>query len=708
MKSRFFALLVLLSSSSALIEAQNIDVRALAEEDLFRSDALSEEAASARNSLWEAVSLSLLVQEVEAAAAAAGLEDLRLAIDDNAVNIIYRDIRFLPGSSDLTATTEEKIRSIVGILGRFLNMTLLVEGHTAKLSADDTDDGLELSQERARSVAALVRETGVFESQNIESVGRGFYEPIAGYETPEGRALNRRVEINIINNISDDSMAWWDVLSNPKLPGFTVYLVPDANLESLRNRLEAEGIGDLTFAETPAGVAIVDDTILYNDDNELYYSSYRRMQQIGSLLPVIHPETQVRIGGYGTYRSIDEVEERHFLTAYTLGAIAGFRPDALTYSAAPYFLTEATAALAVCELSTADGNPIELRGDGSLFTATLPYSVDSFLIDVTTEDPHAKIVGLSEDAVALVPGNNEIVFTIESAARDLTVSQSYRLAVVRQDPELRSLSIRSEDRTISLSPGFAPTIQAYRADVPSYVSDVDVVAALLPEDEAAGAAISITKTYQQGLQPGENAIEVVVSDGNSTASTYSITIVREAGALTTLSSVSVQSGNDTIDITPAFSPEITTYTAVVPYTVESVTINVTSTDEEAILEADHADVALSVGDNLLTTTVTDQLGGFATDYSLVIRRAPLAAATLQEVSVTAPNGDAIDITPALSPEITTYTAVVPYTVESVTINVTPTDEEAILEGDHAEVALSVGDNLLTTTVTDQLGGFATD
>ena len=54
----------------------------------------------------------------------------------------------------------------------------------------------DLSNRRARSVAAYLEGNGV-QASRISSYGAGPSQPIASNDTASGRALNRRVEINL-------------------------------------------------------------------------------------------------------------------------------------------------------------------------------------------------------------------------------------------------------------------------------------------------------------------------------------------------------------------------------------------------------------------------------------------------------------------------------------------------------------------------------
>ena len=717
MKLRNLTFLFFLCLSLPLLSAQEVDVKALAEKDLFRGDVPSKELKAERGKVWEAVSLSLLVREVEAAAKASGLESFSLNISNNAINIIYRDIRFLPDSSELTPETEEKIYKLTEILKRFSDMDLLVQGHTAKLSPEDTDDGMELSEGRARSVAGLISKTGLFDSEQIEAVGRGFYDPVADNATQEGRALNRRVEISIVGSVgqdSDNSMVWWELLSNSMPPGYIAYLVKNENLESVKNRLEEVAIPDLLFADTSAGVGIIDNKIFYKEDGAPDSDSIERMQKIGNLLPLIQPDTEVRIGGYGSDLSIEEIEKRHFLTAYNLAAIAGFKPDNITYSAAPYILTKATAALKDYKVSTTDGTLIELKGDGPSFAATVPYSVDSLLIDLTTEDPLAKITGLSEDTVSLVPGNNEIFVTLESSAGEQKVSQSYRLTVVRQVPvvteaeTLKELIVTAADgEAFVLFPPFSSSITDYTVSVPYSVSSVSV--SPIPTD--ANARID-KELSEVALSVGNNEITTVVTDQlGKNPGEYHLTIERSAPLL---SDLKIESKRDKKEITlvPEFSPEIKDYRAEVPYEVTDIEVfpSLLSKDEAVGaatgIDKDYAE-GLNTGSNRISVTLSDSSSGDDGTYTIsVVRKEPVVTAavtTLKELTVTAAEGEPLVLSPSFSSDITEYTISVPYSVSSVSLNASPTDANARIEKVLSEVPLSVGTNKIITVVADQLG-----
>lgn len=72
---------------------------------------------------------------------------------------------------------------------------LQVEGHTDSIGADAYNQ--DLSERRARAVRDYLVSKGVVGGR-ISAVGFGESRPISTNDTPEGRALNRRVEVRFL------------------------------------------------------------------------------------------------------------------------------------------------------------------------------------------------------------------------------------------------------------------------------------------------------------------------------------------------------------------------------------------------------------------------------------------------------------------------------------------------------------------------------
>ena len=69
-----------------------------------------------------------------------------------------------------------------------------VEGHTNNVGGDDYNQ--RLSEQRAFSVRDCLVDQGV-PAERVSAVGFGKTRPKSGNDTPEGRQVNRRVEIHI-------------------------------------------------------------------------------------------------------------------------------------------------------------------------------------------------------------------------------------------------------------------------------------------------------------------------------------------------------------------------------------------------------------------------------------------------------------------------------------------------------------------------------
>lgn len=108
-----------------------------------------------------------------------------------------QDILFATGSDALTGALRSDLTTLAASINNFPNTTVNVIGH-----ADNTGSAAfnqDLSARRAQAVSAVLIQSGV-QPIRIRSIGRGEDSPIASNLTPEGRALNRRVEITITPN----------------------------------------------------------------------------------------------------------------------------------------------------------------------------------------------------------------------------------------------------------------------------------------------------------------------------------------------------------------------------------------------------------------------------------------------------------------------------------------------------------------------------
>lgn len=111
---------------------------------------------------------------------------------------------FDSGSVELKQESLAMMNQLGVILQRFAEGTIEIEGHTdtVPMSGAKYSNNDELSAGRALSVFYYLRDNTTLDMSRVKHSGRGEYIPIADNSTPEGRAMNRRVEIRIYNALS--------------------------------------------------------------------------------------------------------------------------------------------------------------------------------------------------------------------------------------------------------------------------------------------------------------------------------------------------------------------------------------------------------------------------------------------------------------------------------------------------------------------------
>jgi len=107
---------------------------------------------------------------------------------------LTNDILFDFNSAALRSESRQTLRDLASNFQRYPDETVTVEGHTDNVGSPEYNQGL--SERRAYSVRDYLADQGVSTSR-ITAIGYGENRPKSTNNTPEGRQLNRRVEIHI-------------------------------------------------------------------------------------------------------------------------------------------------------------------------------------------------------------------------------------------------------------------------------------------------------------------------------------------------------------------------------------------------------------------------------------------------------------------------------------------------------------------------------
>lgn len=103
-------------------------------------------------------------------------------------------ILFSTDSAQILPGGQSNLREVARIIKQYPNTRIIIKGHTDSAGSDDYNQNL--SEKRAQAVKDLLVAEGIADDR-IEAIGYGESLPIASNQTPEGRQLNRRVEIEV-------------------------------------------------------------------------------------------------------------------------------------------------------------------------------------------------------------------------------------------------------------------------------------------------------------------------------------------------------------------------------------------------------------------------------------------------------------------------------------------------------------------------------
>jgi outer membrane protein OmpA-like peptidoglycan-associated protein len=109
--------------------------------------------------------------------------------------IVLQEANFAFDSAELTPETRALLDEQAAVLERESDVKVEIAGHTDSIGSEEYNQ--DLSEQRAKAVEEYLISKGI-SSDRLKAVGYGQSNPIATNWTKEGRAANRRVELNVL------------------------------------------------------------------------------------------------------------------------------------------------------------------------------------------------------------------------------------------------------------------------------------------------------------------------------------------------------------------------------------------------------------------------------------------------------------------------------------------------------------------------------
>lgn len=107
----------------------------------------------------------------------------------------FTNVRFKTGGAQIDSASLEQIKNMVAIANSFPSAQFKIGGYTD--NSGDSAKNVALSQKRADAVVAELIKQGAKAASFTGAKGYGPQWPVADNATPEGRAMNRRVAVNV-------------------------------------------------------------------------------------------------------------------------------------------------------------------------------------------------------------------------------------------------------------------------------------------------------------------------------------------------------------------------------------------------------------------------------------------------------------------------------------------------------------------------------
>ncbi|WP_447642497.1 MULTISPECIES: OmpA family protein [Chitinophagaceae] len=124
------------------------------------------------------------------------LNDSNAALDTMNGNWFdFTNVRFNTGSATITDSSYNQLKNLTAIIKFFPKAQFKIGGYTD--NTGDSAANVKLSQNRADVVLGAIQKLGVSATQLTGAKGYGPEHPVGDNATAEGRAVNRRVSVNV-------------------------------------------------------------------------------------------------------------------------------------------------------------------------------------------------------------------------------------------------------------------------------------------------------------------------------------------------------------------------------------------------------------------------------------------------------------------------------------------------------------------------------
>lgn len=123
-------------------------------------------------------------------------KDFQLVSIEVGAKVILKNIYFESGKSTLMSESFASLNNVVKLLESNPTLRIEISGHTDNVGS--LKSNMKLSNDRAKAVVDYLVAQGIVASR-LEYKGYAFQQPVAGNDTEEGRAQNRRVEFKILS-----------------------------------------------------------------------------------------------------------------------------------------------------------------------------------------------------------------------------------------------------------------------------------------------------------------------------------------------------------------------------------------------------------------------------------------------------------------------------------------------------------------------------